>query len=298
MSTSPKPMRFRPAARRVARPGRVPALVQRALVALTAVALLLGLLTSTGDPAQAAARSGYLGIDVASHQHPGGAAINWRSVRASGVRFVLVKATEGAGRAGTVSTNAYFAQDWKGAQSAGLLRGAYHYARPRMPMSTAVSDAKRFVAVIKAAGHGGGDLAPVLDLEETGGLGPKNLSEWTATWLSEVTLLTGRKPIIYSGKGFWTSYLGNTSRFAGYPFWYAHHTSAVSPAALPGGWSSWTFWQYSSKGRVAGIQTAVDLSWSCGAPGTTSTHSGCSGAAAHQKAAAQPVTKPATKRAP
>ena len=221
------------------------------------------------DPAAAATRPGSaLGIDVASHQHPGGVAINWRSVRASGVRFVLVKATEGAGRAGTDATNHWFGADWSGAQAAGLLRGAYHYARPRLPLSSAASDARRFVAVIRSAGHGGGELAPVLDLEVTGGLGAKNLSAWTAAWLTEVTRLTGRTPTIYTGRGFWTSYLGNTSRFAGYPLWYANHTTAARPSALPGGWSAWSYWQYSASGRVAGIRTSVDLSWSCGAPGT------------------------------
>ena len=35
------------------------------------------------------------GIDVASHQHPGGAAIDWNTVAASGQKFAFVKATEG-----------------------------------------------------------------------------------------------------------------------------------------------------------------------------------------------------------
>ena len=268
MSTSPNPNRQR----------------SPIVGSLVVLSLLAGLLFSLSGPtpsAEAATRTRSatqvsLGIDVASHQHPGGVAINWRLVRSSGVHFVLIKATEGAGRAMTASTNSWFTADWRGAQTAGLLRGAYHYARPRLPASTAVSDAKRFVAVINSAGHGRGELAPVLDLEETGGLSPKALSNWTATWLSEVTLLTGRRPIIYSGKGFWTSYLGNTSRFASYPLWIAHHTAAVQPAALPGSWKSWSFWQYSSTGRIAGIKTAVDLSFSCGLPGQTS--SVCHGA--------------------
>ena len=141
------------------------------------------------------------------------------------------------------------------------MRGAYHYARPRLPLSTAVSDARRFVQVIKAAGRSTGELAPVLDLEETGGLSAKSISSWASSWLKEVTRLTGRTPIIYTGRGYWTSYLANTTKFASYPLWYAHHTSAVQPATPPGGWQSWTFWQYSANGRVAGIKGAVDLSW-------------------------------------
>ena len=72
------------------------------------------------------------GVDVASHQHPGGAPIDWVKVRAAGHSYALVKATEG-----TTYTNPYFVDDWTGAGAAGLYRGAYHYARPALPYSTA-----------------------------------------------------------------------------------------------------------------------------------------------------------------
>ena len=46
-------------------------------------------------------------------------------------------------------------KDWDGAKAAGIARGAYHFARPRYPMSTAASDARAFVAVLKANGGTG-----------------------------------------------------------------------------------------------------------------------------------------------
>jgi hypothetical protein len=39
--------------------------------------------------------AGALGVDVADHQHPHGAAIDWSQVAAAGYKFAFVKATEG-----------------------------------------------------------------------------------------------------------------------------------------------------------------------------------------------------------
>jgi GH25 family lysozyme M1 (1,4-beta-N-acetylmuramidase) len=238
-----------------------------AVVALAAALSTLAVVVLA--PGVDAAPSGtFLGIDVSAHNHPGGAAITWKSVRADGVRFVFVKATEGSGRASAASTNPWFKKDWDGARAAGIARGAYHFARPRYPLSTATTDARAFVAVLKASG-GTGELAPALDLEVTGGLSSAALTTWTNSWLKEATRLLGRKPAIYTGRGFWTSYLDDTTTFKGHALWMANHTKASAPVALPGGWGAWSYWQYSSTGSVAGISGPVDLNRSCGYPGST-----------------------------
>jgi lysozyme len=237
-------------------------------VVVATLMAVLGAVVTPGllEPAGAASNGLYLGIDVAAHQHPGDKPIDWKAVRRSGVRFAFIKATEGAGRNNTASTNPWFGKDWDAAGAAGVQRGAYHYARPRYPLSTASSDAQRFTSRIAQSRRG--ELAPVLDLEETGGLGPKDLATWVGSWLKQTTRSTGRTPMIYTTRGFWTSYLGDTTRFNGYPLWMANHTTASRPVPLPGGWKAWTFWQYNDTGRVAGISAPVDLNWSCGWPGS------------------------------
>ena len=67
---------------------------------------------------------------------------------------------------------------------------------------------------------------PVLDLEDTGGLGSKKLKQWTKAWLAEVQAKLGVKAIIYTGPSFWKNAMGNTTWFAdnGYPLWIAHYT--------------------------------------------------------------------------
>src|SRR5262245_42507618 len=66
------------------------------------------------------------GVDVASHQHPGGAPINWPVVKQAGISFAFVKADEGPHDGYGRYVNPYFRQDWDGAHTAGLQVGAYH----------------------------------------------------------------------------------------------------------------------------------------------------------------------------
>ncbi len=63
-----------------------------------------------------------LGVDISSWQHPDGAPIDWAKVKASGVAFVMVKATQGE-----TYVNPYAKADLAGARAAHLLVGAYHF---------------------------------------------------------------------------------------------------------------------------------------------------------------------------
>ncbi|MGF7239584.1 MAG: GH25 family lysozyme [Frankia sp.] len=197
------------------------------------------------------------GIDVASFQHPNDVAINWPAVRNANIRFAFVKATEG-----TSYTNPYFAADYRDAHSAGIAVGAYHYARPALPISTAVSQATYFVRHADLA-PGLGRISPVLDLEATGGLNASQLRSWTLTYLRTIATLTGLKPTLYTFYAFWTNDVSNSTAFTKYPLWLSIWNGASSPGALPGGWSGWRFWQYANNGHIPGISGTVDLDTYC-----------------------------------
>ena len=111
--------------------------------------------------------------------------------------------------------------------------------------------------------QGGLDLPPVLDFEETGGLAPGSVAQWARTWLQEVERLTGRTPMIYTGYYFWRDSVGGPTDFGRYPLWVASWTNAPAPALIPSGWSTWTFWQYTSTGSSAGIPWTTDLNRFC-----------------------------------
>jgi lysozyme len=235
--------------------------------ALTALFLGLGPL-SVVPPAHAApadlARFPK-GIDVSSHQHPGGRPIDWKAVRASGITFAFVKVDEGPRSAAGRYTNPYFRRDWDGARDAGVLVGPYHYARPRRPVtSSAEADARAFVSTVTAGSAATGGIPPVLDLEETGGLNARDLTAWATRWTGTVEALTGRTPVLYTGLWYWNSYLGGSADLARHPLWIARY--AETPGLLPGGWRTWSFWQFTAKGRVPGIDADVDVNLSCGRP--------------------------------
>jgi lysozyme len=194
------------------------------------------------------------GPDVARYQHPQGAAINWQRVADSGAAFAFVKATES-----TSYTNPYFADDYRAAHDAGLVRSAYHYARPKSDLATARDQADFFVRTAGTAAQKG-DLPLTLDLEESGGLAPKTLIAWAHAFVDEVRALTSRPVIVYTYPYFWQTAMANTTDFADLPLWIASYRSGGPKQPLPGGWSSWTFWQYTANGHLPGISAVVDRS--------------------------------------
>uniref|UniRef100_A0A7S1AKY3 Lysozyme n=1 Tax=Noctiluca scintillans TaxID=2966 RepID=A0A7S1AKY3_NOCSC len=189
------------------------------------------------------------GIDVSHYQ----GTINWNSVKSSGVSFAMAKATEG-----TSYTDPMFNTNWNGMHSAGLVRGAYHFARPG---SDAVTQADHFVNTVNNAGGitSGNTLQLVLDLETTDGLGSAAVLSWVEAFMARVKSLTGRPGIIYTGYYFWNDDVRGSSCLDA-PLWIAAYSSSPS---IPSPWGGvgWAFWQYSDSGSVSGISGAVDLDY-------------------------------------
>jgi GH25 family lysozyme M1 (1,4-beta-N-acetylmuramidase) len=216
--------------------------------------------TATPTPAPSpSSGSGYIeGIDVSHWQNT----IDWAAVAGAGKRFAFMKATDGQlDASGAMYVDPTYATNRAGATGNGLVIGAYHFARPDATPGDAVAEADHFIDV---AGPAAGDLLPVLDLEQTGGLGPAALQRWVEGFLGEVYARTGVRGIIYVSPAFWSNKLNNTPALAneGYRvLWIAHWTSASQPTVPAANWagSGWTFWQYTSSGAVPGIAGNVDL---------------------------------------
>ncbi len=195
------------------------------------------------------------GIDVSYWD----AGIDWPKVRATGQRYVFAKATEGVSY-----KDPTFDDNWLGAKSAGLLRGAYHFFHCNVD---AKKQANYFIDYVRTL-KDDGELPPVLDLEVNDGMTKDKIVPAVKTWLDTVEDAFGKKPIIYSGQYFLQDYLsiaggGPPSWAKDYPLWLAQYPGAqyqdgMQPA-LPRGWFSWTFWQYSDKGVVNGINAKVDM---------------------------------------
>ncbi|MGH7964892.1 MAG: glycoside hydrolase family 25 protein, partial [Candidatus Binatia bacterium] len=124
-----------------------------------------------------------------------------------------------------------------------------------------------FYSAIVLGINGPGDLPPVLDLEDAKGLPAGQVIDWTHRYLNTVQALTGRQPIIYTYPNFWRTQMANTTEFNHYPLWIADYNGQNAPGPLPGGWSNWTFWQYTSTGRIPGITGNTDINVYSGAQG-------------------------------
>ncbi|HVN15073.1 MAG TPA: GH25 family lysozyme [Anaerolineales bacterium] len=180
------------------------------------------------------------GIDVSAYDPY----IDWQKVKAQNIYFAIIKATEG---------NAYFSEkfndQWVGAKSVGILRGAYHYLRAQID---GTQQADYFLSKVTVQD---GDLPPCLDIEETNNQGASN-AQFVANaqkWLTRVEQQTGRRPLVYSRVSFLNQSLtinGKAPSWASnYNTWlaqyfYSYSADGGQPADAPG-WGTWSFWQYS-----------------------------------------------------
>jgi lysozyme len=179
------------------------------------------------------------GIDVSHFQ----GAIDWARVKAAGIAFAFIKATDG--------TSFIDPQlDWNAMECGrvGIPFGLYHFFRPTVdPKEQAqafLTETKRYRST----------LPPALDLE----LGPVTTPQ-AAAWLDVVDEALGREPLIYTAPSFAAEFLA-TGGMGVYPLWIAEYTTKPYPT-LPNAWSTWDFWQHSPSGHVDGVPNLVDLDW-------------------------------------
>ena len=195
------------------------------------------------------------GIDVSHWQSE----IDWAKVKAAGVKFAFLKASEFPDKRTSMYTDDKFDFNRKGAEANGIYWGAYHFFRTHIDP---IIQAEAFCKLVGKPTS----LPMVLDLEVAGCKGSK-LVRKVKSFVETVTSLSGRKPIIYTSGGFWRPYmtyekLTDVDWASEYPLWMARYTSQWPGTIYP--WGGWDFWQYSDKGRIPGIKTYVDLNWFVG----------------------------------
>jgi lysozyme len=181
------------------------------------------------------------GIDVSYHQ----GRIDWRRVREAGIEFAFIRVSDGL-----TFEDPQFQANWSGAKKVGILRGAYQFFRPE---ESARAQADLMIA---ALARDPGELAPVIDVEVTGGRAPDKLAAAIRTWVERVRARTGREPIVYTSPAFWRDHVGGAD-LTSQPLWLAHYTTECPRIPTP--WTRWTFWQHSEHGTVPGIKGRVDL---------------------------------------
>ena len=221
------------------------------------------------------------GLDISVYQHPGEAAIDFKKMYASGIRFVIIKGGDALDRYDAQAMK-YFLPDRKAAQAAKLYTSFYYYAT--LPDSTdeniviqdAQAQAQKIIwRIASLGGYGKRDMPVALDMENNcvrvnqygscAKYTSKNLiSIWTQSWLDTVYNKTHRKPFLYSYANFLENNLVRSTALRQYPLWLAHYSlSPAVPTNQPNSkkvgcyahaWANadctanWQIWQYSSCG--------------------------------------------------
>ena len=240
---------------------------------------------STADPSMVVDQLGpggrIHGADISRWQHPSDKQIDFSTAYTSGLRFVMIKASDTRDEADALSLK-YLVMDHAAAQAAGLYTGFYHYAilpdvtDPDAVIRDATAQAQKAIWRLAAiGGYTEKDLPYALDLENkcvrlsTSGACQQYASRsvvtlWAETFLNVLKAKTGKTPMLYSYSNFLESSMNKSSVLAQYPLWLAQYAiDPFNPINAPGlkaggcyvhSWtgancdSQWTMWQYTSCG--------------------------------------------------
>lgn len=179
------------------------------------------------------------GIDVSNHQ----GSIEWDQVAGDGVSLVYMKATEGDD-----FVDKRFSENWAGAASAGIARGAYHFFTL---CSSGAAQAANFLRVLPTDPDA---LAPAVDLEYSGCAerpDNANFQRELRIFIDLVENKVGKQVMLYAIPSFTKSYpldpdLQTRDRWVRRLF--------RRPAT-----DGWAIWQVSDRGRVKGIDEPTDI---------------------------------------
>ncbi|MCZ6791937.1 MAG: GH25 family lysozyme [Candidatus Dadabacteria bacterium] len=182
------------------------------------------------------------GIDISHHQD----VIDWDVLKRSDISFAFIKATEGGDHKDTK-----FKENWKRAGDIGLVRGAYHF------FTFCKTGREQALNYIDSVPFENNTLPPAIDLEFSGNCKARPSKEEVLKELSVfaklVKLKYGKDPIIYTTNESYNAFISGENLV--YPVWIR---DVYTKPGLKDN-SPWTFWQYTHKGRLHGIDGFVDL---------------------------------------
>lgn len=155
------------------------------------------------------------GLDISGYT----SVTSWTQPWKEGVRFIIIKASEGRR-----TTSRVFPSQWANAEGHGYLCGTYHFARP---YNRAESEAEWYVTQLRKVGwRARYDLPPVLDIEDSANLSKSALTAWCLKFLTHVdSLLKLKEPWlkcgVYCNTNFYTNHIDGAKVLDGRWLWHA-----------------------------------------------------------------------------
>ena len=217
-----------------------------ALIGMLAAAALVG--AARGNAATYA-----LGVDVSHYQ----GSINWPQVAGSST-FAFLKATEGK-----TLIDLTYPVNRMGAESVGVKVGGYHFARPAGSgdaaiTADAITQADFFLSIAQPRRASSTGARP-RGVRRAEGARPADLDVGVAR--RDLCAYRSARTRLHIAELLEESLADSgVPALDGTPLWVAHWTTASAPLVPGGNWGGvgWSFWQFSSHAKVAGITTEVD----------------------------------------
>jgi lysozyme len=187
--------------------------------------------------------SEFKGIDVSHWQ----GAIDWAKVKAAGIQFAIIKS--GGSDAGFY-TDPRWEENYKAAKANGIAIGAYYFVGPACTSAAdGKADAERFLAQLKGKQF---EYPVYIDVEATPASAKAGATEATIAFCRAMEA-AGYYAGIYS-----STYSGfrdrlDDSKLTPFTHWVAQYAAKCTYDGAYG------IWQYSSSGKVNGIDGNVDM---------------------------------------
>ena len=189
------------------------------------------------------------GIDVSKWNKE----IDWEKVKAAGVDFAIIRCAYRGSSTGALVEDPYFKKNIEGATKAGIQVGVYFFTQA-VNVTEAMEEASIAVSLVKdyplaypifidTEGAGANARAANLDVETR--------TEVCRTFCETVEA-AGYNAGVYASKNWFNKNL-DTSKLSNYYTWLAEYKGEATYEG------NYEFWQYTSSGKVDGINGRVDL---------------------------------------
>lgn len=186
----------------------------------------------------------YEGIDVSNWQKN----IDYYKVKNAGIKVVYIKASEG-----TTFIDPYLEKNYANAKANNLMIGFYHFLTAKT-VSQAESQASFFASVIEGKEV---DCKLAMDYEQFYGVSTDEINQIAVAFLRKLKQITKKDVIIYSNlnnlKNTFNKNVSNQGNL-----WLAYYNNTNNLIGVNSAWDTYIGIQYTSTGRVPGIQGNVD----------------------------------------
>lgn len=143
------------------------------------------------------------------------------------------------------------------AKALGLKIGYYHFAslNNHNVLQDSYEEASYFASMLKDLYAP--ELPLVLDIETNkSNIPKKDVEKWVINFFAILSTKGWSDVALYSYTPFLNSNLPINHKLGNIKLWIAEYSSSLH---LPNGWNKQYLWQYSDKGKIAGIATSIDL---------------------------------------